>query len=356
MHASTTLISLGRDHSGSMRPIAAAAARDYNANIRTVRAATQASGMPTKVSVFEIGYEHTILPRVIIHGQPVGALTEIPEYGYSTNGGTPLWDGIAMAIDELLEQPEAKDPTTAFMVMVTTDGKDEHSRIYDERSIQRKMDDLIGTDRWTFVFRVPASEKNRLLRMGIPEGNIFVWDRSAKSVQASQDASTAGLTQYFTDRAAGKTSTKRFFADLSSVSVKDVRQALDDVRGEITFLPVSQAEHEKAIRDFVEDRVGSNMLKGAAFYQLTKGELKVQDYKLMAVRNQKTGEVFASKDANEIRSALGLPHHSTKMSPADLGEWDLFIQSTSTNRKVIAGTDIMYWPSVGKRFKEGKSA
>lgn len=146
------------------------------------------------------------------------------------------------------------------------------------------------------------------------------------------------------------------FADLSQVSVQDVRQVLDDVRAEITFLPVSSAEHDKAIREFVEDRTGGKLLKGSAFYQLTKGELKVQDYKLMAVRNKKTGEVFASRDANQIRSALGLPAFSTKMSPADLGEWDLFIQSTSTNRKVVAGTDIMYWPSVGKRFKEGKSA
>lgn len=350
----TSLIALVRDHSGSMRRIAAGAMRDYNATISAIKAAAHATAQPTYVSVCELGYEGTTDVRTIIKQQPVEALTPLTRY--DADGGTPLWDAVAHAVRELQSHPLANDPSTAFCVMVTTDGRDEHSKRETERSIQRIMDDLNGSDRWTFVFRVPRNEVPRLLKMGLPEGNLLPWDQSAASVAATQNATTAAFTEYFSGRSKGMTSTKRFFADLSQVSVQDVRQVLDNVGAEVTFLPVSVSEHDEAIRDFVERRTGGKLLKGGAFYQLTKGELKVQDYKLMAVRNQKTGEVFASKDANEIRSALGLPSFSTKMSPADLGEWDLFIQSTSTNRKVVAGTDIMYWPSVGKRFKEGKSA
>lgn len=350
----TSLIALVRDHSGSMNRIAAGAQRDYNATIGAIKAAAHATAQPTYVSVCELGYEGSVDVRTLISHQAVDALTPLSRY--DARGGTPLWDAVAHAVRELQRHPLANDPTTAFCVMVTTDGHDEHSRRETEHSIQRLMDDLNATDRWTFVFRVPNREMSRMLRMGIPEGNLLPWDQTAKSVQATQDATTAAFTEYFSGRAKGMTSTKRFFADLSQVSVQDVRSVLEDVRSEITFLPVSGHEHDKAIREFVEDRTNSKLLKGAAFYQLTKGELKVQDYKLMAVRNKKTGEVFASRDANEIRSALGLPNYSTKMSPSDLGEWDLFIQSTSTNRKVVGGTDIMYWPSVGKRFKEGRSA
>ena len=351
---STSLIALVRDHSGSMRRIAAGAQRDYNATIAAIKAAAHATAQPTYVSVCELGYQGTTSVRTVIDHQAVEALT--PLASYDANGGTPLWDAVAHAVRQLQTHPLANDPTTAFCVMITTDGRDEHSRLENERTIQQLMDELNGTDRWTFVYRVPRTEVQRLLRMGIPEGNLLAWDQSAASVNATQNATTAAFTEYFSGRAKGMTSTKRFFADLSQVTVQDVRQALEDVRHEITFLPVSLSEDQQPIRDFVETRVNSKMLKGAAFYQLTKGELKVQDYKLMAVRNKKTGEVFASRDPNQIRGALGLPTHSTKMSPADLGEWDLFIQSTSTNRKVVAGTDILYWPSVGKRFKEGKSA
>lgn len=350
----TSLIALVRDHSGSMNRISAGAMRDYNATIGAIKAAAHATAQPTYVSVCELGYEGTTDVRTIIDHQPVDSLTPLPRY--DARGGTPLWDAVAHAVRQLQKHPLASDPSTAFCVMITTDGRDEHSKRETEHSIQRLMDELNGTDKWTFVFRVPRAEVPRLLRMGLPEGNLLPWDQSAASVTATQNATTAAFTEYFSGRAKGMTSTKRFFADLSQVSVQDVRQVLDNVGAEVTFLPVAPHEHDKAIREFVEDRTGGKLLKGGAFYQLTKGELKVQDYKLMAVRNKKTGEVFASKDANEIRGALGLPNYSTKMSPADLGEWDLFIQSTSTNRKVVAGTDIMYWPSVGKRFKEGKSA
>lgn len=350
----TSLIALVRDHSGSMNRISAGAMRDYNATIGAIKAAAHATAQPTYVSVCELGYEGSTDVRTIIDHQPVDALTPLSRY--DARGGTPLWDAVAHAIRQLKSHPLASDPTTAFCVMVTTDGRDEHSKRETERSIQALMDDLNGTDRWTFVFRVPRNEVPRLLKMGLPEGNLLAWDQSAASVTATQNATTAAFTEYFSGRSKGMTSTKRFFADLSQVSVKDVRQVLDDVRAEITFLPVAPAEHDKAIREFIEDRTGGKLLKGAAFYKLTRGELKVQDYKLMAVRNQKTGEVFASKDANQIRGVLGLPNFSTKMSPSDLGEWDLFIQSTSVNRKVVAGTDVLYWPSVGKRFTEGKSA
>jgi hypothetical protein len=353
---SVSLIALIRDHSGSMTRIAKYAARDYNATVHSVRAAAEATQQETFVSVLELGYGHTSEVRTVIDGQPVQALIPIAENAYTTNGGTPLWDSVGDAIDNLLRHPRANDPEAAFLVSLTTDGQEMHSRRHSARSICAKMEQLIATDKWTFIFRVPRGDVRALVRLGVHEGNILGWDQSERGVATAQAQTTQAMTDYMSGRAKGMTSTKRFFADLSEVKVGDVREALTDVRSEISFLPVSATEHDEAIRDFVERRTGDKMLKGAAFYQLTKGELKVQDYKLMAVRSKTTGEVFASKDADEIRAALGLPTHSTKMSPSDLGDWDLFIQSTSTNRKVVGGTDLLYWPGVGKRFKEGKSA
>lgn len=350
---SLSLIALIRDHSGSMRSIAKAAARDYNATTSSIRAASQATAQETRVSVLELGYESTSLVRVIIDAQPVEALTPIPESSYSTNGGTPLWDSIGLAIENLQKHPKAKDPETAFCVMLTTDGQEQHSRFHSAHSIQALMDKLMATDRWTFVFRVPQKDVRALVRQGIPEGNILGWDQTAAGVQAAQAQTTAAFTDYMTGRSKGMKSTKRFYADLSSVAPEDVKAVCTNIGGEVTFIPVSQNEHEKAIRDFVEDRVGDKMLKGAAFYQLSKGELKVQGYKLVAIRDQKSGEVFAGPAARQM---IGLPNVDAKLTPTDLGQFDVFIQSTSTNRKVVAGTNVMYWPNVGKSFKEGKSA
>lgn len=350
---SVSLIALIRDHSGSMHRIAKYAARDYNATIASVRDASVATSQETIVSVLELGYGSTSLVRTIIDGQPVQALTPIAESSYSTSGGTPLWDSVGDAIDNLLKHPRANDPEAAFLVSLTTDGQEAHSQRWTARAIMAKMEQLIATDKWTFVFRVPRKDVRALVNLGVHEGNILAWDQTAEGVATAQAQTTQAFTDYMSGRKTGMKSTTRFYANMAEVNLEDVKAALVNVGSEVQILPVGMSEHEMAIRDFVENRTSAKMLKGAAFYQLTKSELKVQGYKLIAVRNQKTGEVFAGPAARQL---VGLPSFDAKLSPDNLGEWDVFIQSTSVNRKVVAGANVLYWPSVGKHFKEGKSA
>lgn len=351
---SKSLIALVRDHSGSMSRIARAAARDYNATIAAVREAALAVSQETYVSVLELGYGHTSEVRCIIDGQPVGALTAIPETSYSTSGGTPLWDALGDAIDNLLKHPAANDADTSFLVSLTTDGQEMHSRRWKAHTIQARMEELIKTDKWTFVFRVPRSDVKGLIRQGVHEGNILPWDQTEAGVAAASAATTQAFVDYMSGRAQGLTSTTKFFANMANVTLEDVKKVCTNVGAEVQFMPVTAAENEMQIRDFVEKRTGGKMLKGAAFYQLTKTELKVQDYKIIAVQNKNTGEVYAGSAARQM---AGLPTFGDcKVAPDDLGDWNVFIQSTSVNRKVVAGTSLMYWPNVGVHFKEGKSA
>ena len=44
-------------------------------------------------------------------------------------------------------------------------------------------------------------------------------------------------------------------------------------------------------------------------------------------------------------SMSSLARHA--MAPGDHGNFDVFIQSTSTNRNLVAGTEVMYWENVG---------
>lgn len=350
---SVSIIALIRDHSGSMERIARYAARDYNATTAAIKGAAEATAQETYVSVLELGYLNTSEVRVIIDGQPVAALTPIAESSYTTNGGTPLWDAVGDAIDNLLKHPKANDPEAAFLVSLTTDGQEMHSRRWTAARAIARMEQLIATDKWTFVFRVPSKDVRGLVRQGVHEGNILPWEQTAAGVATAQAQTTAAFTDYMSGRKDGMKSTKKFFANLAEVKIEDVKAALVNVGAEVQLLPVGPAEHDTKIREFVEGRLGTKMLKGAAFYQLTKSELKVQGYKLIAVRNQKSGEVFAGPAARQL---IGLPTYDAKLAPDNLGEWDVFIQSTSVNRKVTGGTNLLYWPSVGKHFKEGISA
>jgi hypothetical protein len=44
------------------------------------------------------------------------------------------------------------------------------------------------------------------------------------------------------------------------------------------------------------------------------------------------------------------------MTPKQLGDFDVFVQSTSVNRKLKKNTQVLYWPDVGTAYKEGPSA
>lgn len=79
--------------------------------------------------------------------------------------------------------------------------------------------------------------------------------------------------------------------------------------------------------------------KGKGFYQFTKPVL-VQGYKEIIVVNKKTGEIFANTQARKL---MGLPTDAdAEVRPAEHTDYLCFIQSTSMNRKLIAGTKVLY--------------
>lgn len=344
---------MSRDHSGSMRSIAQAACRDYNDSIATIKEAAVANNQDTIVSVVKCGYDRLAgVLREIVNSN-VTTLQPLSHYE-ATAPGTPLFDSVNELIEMFKAVPDVHNPNVSFLVMATTDGHDNVSRVSGS-ALAAKMMELQQTDRWTFVFRVPRGNAKVLIKLGIPEGNILEWDQSERGMHTAQVANREAFTSYFKGRSSGMRSTTRFYANLSDVSLADVKQELTDISSQVKFFPVSSAENEMQIRDFVESKLkGEAMVKGGAFYKLVKTEPKVQDYKRIAIRSKSTGQVYAGDAA---RTMLALPLvGSVRLAPDNLGDFEVYIQSTSVNRKVVAGTDVMYWAQVGTAFKEGPSA
>jgi hypothetical protein len=156
---------------------------------------------------------------------------------------------------------------------------------------------------------------------------------------------------YFTGRSMGVTSTQTFYTDLSKVSKADLKE-LDDITSNVKLWEVKD---EAVIREFVESKLkGSPMLKGSAFYQLMKAEKNVQDYKKIALVEKKTKKVLFG---DKVRSFLGLPQYGdVKVEPGNHGDFDVFVQSTSTNRKLPRGTKVLYYEAIGVPYTEGPSA
>lgn len=94
-----------------------------------------------------------------------------------------------------------------------------------------------------------------------------------------------------------------------------------------------------SIKKFVEAS-GLKFKKGSGYYQLTKPEV-IQDYKNVVAR-RKSDKSFVYGDA--VREVLGIKSSSKKFSLklSEVPDFDVFIQSTSVNRVLLAGTDFLY--------------
>ena len=354
-------IGFSRDHSGSMRSIARAAARDYNSKISSIQEAALSQNQDTIVSVVECGYGSTYRVRRDIVNSNVTALKPIAERDYITDGrGTPLWDSVGELIEMFESVPDANDKNVSFLVMAITDGAENASRKYSARSLAEKIRQLQMTDRWTFVFRVPRGQGRYIAQqLGVSEYNIQEWDQTDRGVEVAAKRDAEAFTQYFTSRSMGATSTAKFYANLDEKSFEQAKADMIDISGEVMLWPVADSEHDSMIRDFVEKKLrmvdkNAVMLKGAAFYQLTKTESAVQDYKKIVIRDKKTNALYGGDAA---RQALGLPKWGDcRLAPGSHPAFDIFVQSTSVNRKLPANTHCLYWPKVGVGYKEGPSA
>lgn len=101
---------------------------------------------------------------------------------------------------------------------------------------------------------------------------------------------------------------------------------------------VMDIDRDCAIKDFVEDN-GIAFKKGRGFYQFTKRTL-IQDYKEVILMHKATGDLFNGDKAREI---AGIPiGASAEVSPERLTDYIVFVQSTSSNRALKAGTKFLY--------------
>jgi hypothetical protein len=335
-------IGFSLDFSLSMNQITEAARRDYNSNIATVKEEAIAQSQDTIVSVVKCGVGRPAKNEFMLQNASVTALKPLDDYKAS-GSATPLFDSVNLLIEQFKAMPDANKETVSFLIMVTTDGGDNASHISGD-ALGREIKRLQATDRWTFVFRVPRGYKRQLESYGIPGSNILEWDQTTRGVEVATKATTSAMSNYYSARSAGLKSTSTFYTDLSDVKTKDVKAVLTDISGEVDIFKVLAAEDGEQIQPFVERRTGKPYVKGAAFYELTKTERRVQDYKKIVIKDKKSAVVYGGAAARDL---LGLPQTGdVRLVPSDHKEkFVIFIQSTSTNRKLFQGSSVLYWPN-----------
>ncbi|ASZ74596.1 hypothetical protein KHO57_gp021 [Mycobacterium phage Phabba] len=250
---------------------------------------------------------------------------------YKPFGNTPLIDASLQAITELAETPE-RYGEHSFLVYVLTDGIENISR-NNPTTLRQKINGL--PEHWTVATFVPDDRGQRLaIDNGFPRDNIAVWDvTSAVGLEKAGEQMREATENFMQARRSGVRGTKQLF-NLAAPKISAVKANLDPLRSsEYDIFNVGQDVAE--IRPFVEDATGRPYAKGNAYYQLTKRET-VQAGKQIAIMGSKG--VYTGRQARDL---LGLPDYEVKVDPSFNRDYDVFIQSTSTNRKLMPKTKVL---------------
>jgi hypothetical protein len=267
---------------------------------------------------------------------------------YSPSGNTALRDGICTAIENMQNHPWYNNPNTSCLVIVITDGEENQSRIYTDAEAKSEIRSLQASGRWTFVAHVPPaypstwslSAKQRMMQdYNIPAGNIREWETTAKGVQEVTVANTRGTSAYYGARGQGQSQISTFFVqtDLSKLTTTAAARKLTDLSHNFKVYTVDK---EDQVREFTERHTNRAYIIGQSYYELTKPET-VQPNKRILIQHMNGGPIYGGIEA---RQELKLPTDgisNAQVRPGNHGEWKVFVESTSINRKLVRGTKLL---------------
>ena len=338
------------DESGSVSRIIKPLVEAYNQTVTDIRSSVLDEGQEASMTALAFG-DRVLKHRILYVGQQVQTVKPLSSSDFNPSGLTPLFDSVYRAIKKLEELDDGK-PGTSFVVSTVTDGEENQSIDPGVPATVREIEKKTATDRWTFTFLVPNGREDIFSsRFNIPRGNVQGWDtKTARGTKEAFIVSSKAYGQFFKQKTAAgigkKMSSRSFYADTSDLTVREARSALSEITNQVIFIIPHM---DCKIRDAIIGH-GKDWIKGAAFYQLIKTEKKVQDYKLVALRVKTSNKVYCGQEARDMLGIGGVVG-TVRLVPGDHGKFDVFIQSTSVNRKIPAGSEVMYWPKVGTQKK-----
>jgi len=319
------------DSSGSMSSVVDEVVATFNDSVATIKEESKKYSQETTVTLVDFNDRVT---ETYFNADPA-TLKKLTRDQYRPGGSTALLDAVGHTIEKFKAMKDSDDDNVSYMITVVTDGQENASRRFDPGTLRALLKKMQATDRWSFSFLVPPGDKEALVRdYLVPAGNVREWEATTEGAREASRATQVGLRGYFNARSSGLKSVQTFYTDMSNVGVRQVRK-LDDVSDKVKVWKVPA---ETDIKSFVETKSKAPYTRGAAYYALTKDELVQADKQVLIMEKGKTA-VYGGDDARHL---LGLPHEDVKVKPGNHSKYDIYVQSNSTNRKLVRGTNLLY--------------
>lgn len=322
-------IALVLDASSSMSGLTSQVIKVADAQIAYLAQRSRELDQETRVSVYVFADK----VKCVVYDKDVLRLPSIASH-YKPSGMTALIDATIQAVFDLSQTPQLYGDH-AFLIYVLTDGQENASRERKEVLPQRLS---YLPDNWTVAVLVPdQTGKHEAKKFGFMADNIAIWDAtSQEGVTEVGDIIRQTTESFMVGRSSGiRGYTGLFSMGADALNSATVKAAKLKPLAANTFQLLT-VDTAAPIREWVQHQ-GFEYRLGVAFYQLTKTE-SIQPQKNIAIRNRKTGRIYTG---NQARDLLGLPQMEVRVKPEFNPQFDVFVQSTSVNRKLVPGTKLL---------------
>ena len=352
------------DESGSMSGKTSAVVKVFDNQVKWLAKLSTDMDQETRVSVWTIS-GHGV--KCVTFDTDVLRLPSLAG-NYGPDGGTPLLEGIWKAVTDLKQLPQIHGDH-AFLGFAITDGMENTSVLpgvgqYSGASGKAAfMSKLLGElpDNWTVACLVPdLGGKRYAEEFGFPKGNLTIWDiNSATGLDDAGEEIKQATQSFYEGRAAGTRSTNTLFANQvtqAQVAATNLKPISPD---NFVIVPVALAQasllnyvipaksktkknpegiKHVEIMPFVQE-TGRTYVAGHTFYELVKSE-KYEYHKDVALIHRQTKQVYRGEECKKL---IGLTGTSTRIRPnkAGVGDYDIFVESQSTNRHLPLGTRVL---------------
>lgn len=312
------------DASSSMQPLRNDVVKVFDDQIQHL--ARQANDQETRVSIYYFA------DSVSCHVFDVDCLrVKSIKDSYKPYGNTALIDATLQAIEEAEQICEMRK-NSSHLAIILSDGATNRGKTGVD--LAAKLNKL--KDNFTVAFLAPNQHAvYEAKKAGFPAQNIQVWDiTSSKGIEEAGKVIRDSIDNYMVGRSTGMKSTKNLFKVDANFTKTDIKTQLQELSP--TEYEILDVRKKTDIQSFVLSWK-LPFRKGSNFFELQKPET-VQPYKQAIVMLKSNGKLYGGSNA---RKMLNLPDYEVKITPGDFKDYRIFLSSSSTNRNLVPGSQLI---------------
>lgn len=207
--ATKTIVNFILDTSGSMDSVRKSTISGFNEYIQTLQADTKSK------YEFTLTLFNTTLSKPVV-SQDIKDVKELTEETYMPHGGTALYDGVCSTLKDIKEEDDKK-----YIAIIMTDGEENASKEYTEKTMKAIIEDLEKKGNWTFVF-LGANQDSyaKAQKFGFNPMNVSNFNTTDAGVGAVMRTMAANTMAY---SASDSLSTKAFYSKADQDNLENTK-------------------------------------------------------------------------------------------------------------------------------------